>query len=381
MKSSMSTFRGSRLLEALEARAISSTSLATMIGVTKGAVSQYISQTNMPSAAIVAKICSVLNLPAHFFTAVVPPEPEPRLFWRSRAAATKNARLTVGRRYQWFRLITSLIENYVDFPASRFPDFRCPDDPTMLRDDDIEEFATRTRRHWNLGDGPINNIVGLIENHGGVVVRNELGDERLDAFSDWDTGGLGRGYIILGTEKGCAVRSRFNALHELGHLIFHRNVPDRLRNTAEIHVLMEHQANRFAGAFLLPAATFPGEVYSASLDSLVQLKPRWLVAIAAMVMRLADLEVISDGKKSYLMSEISRRGWRKREPLDDILIPEEPKLLKRSIDFLLDSGATRMEEMILRTHFSQSDIEKLVGISEGYLAEPPPPLKISLRTN
>jgi Zn-dependent peptidase ImmA (M78 family)/transcriptional regulator with XRE-family HTH domain len=367
----MHALQGKRLLEALEARAISSTTLATLIGVSKGAVSQYISETSSPGPVTMGKICAVLNLPIHFFTTELPDDEEPRLFWRSRASATKLARSTVCQRYKWFRQIVSLMETYVDFPAANFPDFKCPEDPTMLKASDIEAIASHTRRHWRLGDGPISSIVGLIENNGGVVVRNELGDERLDAFSDWDSGGARRGYIVLGTEKHSAVRSRFDACHELGHLVLHRNVPIRLCNRPEIHSLIEQQANRFAGAFLLPAATFPAEVYSASLDSLVRLKERWAVAISAMVMRLSDLETISDNQKVYLMSGLSARGWRRQEPLDDVIIPEQPKLLKRSLDLILDSGQMQMEEMILRTHLSQADIEKLLGVTPGYLAEPP----------
>jgi hypothetical protein len=68
-----------------------------------------------------------------------------------------------------------------------------------------------------------------------------------------------------------------------------------------------------------------------------------------MVMRLAELELIREDEKRNLFIQISRKQWRKREPLDDELKTEEPKFLKRSIDLLLEKGMTCAEEMVLAT--------------------------------
>lgn len=264
----------------------------------------------------------------------------------------------------------------MQFPPADFPDFDGPCDPAALLPTDIEAFATRLRRFWGLGDGPISNVVALLENHGAVVARNELGDERLDAFSEWDGG---RCFIILGSDKESAVRSRLDVCHELAHMLLHRNVPENLANQPAIHKLMEWQATRFASAFLLPATTFSAEVYAASAESLISLKRRWRVSVAAMVMRLSDMGRISDLQKSHLMIQISRRGWRKREPFDDQIPAEQPLLLRRSVDLLLEQGLIQAEELVLRTHYSQADIEKLLGLTVGYLNEPSPPLNLGLR--
>ncbi|MEL7937698.1 ImmA/IrrE family metallo-endopeptidase [Pseudomonas delhiensis] len=46
--------------------------------------------------------------------------------------------------------------------------------------------------------------------------------------------------------------------------------------------MMEDQAHRFAGVFLLPAETFAADVRSSvTLDSLLLLKQRWGVSVAA----------------------------------------------------------------------------------------------------
>jgi Zn-dependent peptidase ImmA (M78 family) len=143
--------------------------------------------------------------------------------------------------------------------------------------------------------------------------------------------------------------------------------------------LIEDQAHRFAGAFMLPSVSFPAEVYAASLDSLLHLKPRWRMSIGAMAARLRNLSMIGEDKYRQLRIGMSRKGWTNREPLDDELEPEEPRLLKRSIDLLLDQGMLSPESLERQTMIRAADIEKLFGLTPGYLDEPPPPLSFPLR--
>lgn len=379
MRLNTSSFQGSRLREAREARALSAVYLAGALGVSKSSVSQYEAGVQSPSAAVMAKMCDVLQLPSHFFTTPREPRRSPALFWRSQSAAVKQAKDSISARYRWFRDVVNTLMNYVEFPAPNMPDLKPPADPSAIRHEDIERYATETRRYWKLGDGPISNVVWLIENNGGIVVRNELGDERLDAFSDWERDGSWRCFIVLGTDKQSAVRSRFDAAHELGHVVLHRNVPEATRNQPAMHKLIETQADRFASAFLLPSATYPAEVYAPSLQSLLHLKPRWRVSVGGQIMRLHERGMLSDERKRQLWIQMSRQGWHRKEPLDNELAPEEPRLLKRAVDMVLDQGVTRREELELLTHYRPADIEKLLGVSEGYLDDPAEPLTLNWR--
>ena len=208
-----------------------------------------------------------------------------------------------------------------------------------------------------------------------VVVRNELGDH-LDAFSDWDYLGSSRLFVVLGTDKHSAVRSRFNAGHELAHAILHRNVPEDVANRREMHSLMEHQANRFAAAFHMPESTFTSEVYSRSLDSLLLLKKRWRVSVQAMIMRLHHLEEINERDKRRMFIQMSRRRWRTQEPFDRELKSEQPNLLRRALDVLLDNHTIDKDRIVLHVGVFPPDIESALGLPTGYLnAEDHVPLK------
>jgi len=53
---------------------------------------------------------------------------------------------------------------------------------------------------------------------------------------------------VLASDKGDAAVSRFDAAHELGHLIMHHDAEPG-------DLYMERQADAFAAAFLMPAET------------------------------------------------------------------------------------------------------------------------------
>jgi Zn-dependent peptidase ImmA (M78 family) len=282
--------------------------------------------------------------------------------------ATKAARTRAERRYGWFREIVAYLKRFIHFPAVKFPDFGLPADPTKITSDQIEQLASEVRRAWNLGDGPISNVTWLLENNGAVVARHRLDADKLDAFSEWDAA-EGRSYVILGADKCSAARSRYDAGHELGHMVLHRSVPKMDFAKGELFKLMEDQAHRFTGAFLLPERAFSEDFYSPSLDALAALKPKWKVSIAFMVKRSRNLGLISDEQERRLFINRSRRGWRQREPLDDTLEPELPRFVRRSIELLIDKGVVARHDIPFQLALTPGDIEELAGLRPGYLTE------------
>ena len=174
-------------------------------------------------------------------------------------------------------------------------------------------------------------------------------------------------YIVLNSEKVVAVRSRFNVAHELGHLILHRNIPPGCLTRPEIFDVVERQAHAFASAFLMPAKTFSNDAVAPSLEGFRSLKSKWKVSIQAMIVRAEDLGLLPPEKSGRIWPNLARRGWRKLEPLDDVMISEQPRLLQRSLDLILGNRAASLSELTHHTALSQLDIEDLLGLQRGYL--------------
>ena len=345
--------------------------LADVLGVTRQAVSQYEKGHQSPAPNVMRRISEVLRLPLHRFLRPVSEQPVGTIHYRSLKSSAKSFRTRAERRYGWLKEIVTYLRLFVKFPEVRFPDFEVPKNPEELSDPIIEDLASQTRRFWGLGDGPISNTLWLLENNGAIIVRHELFANKLDAFSEWSTGDS-TPYIVLGSDKASAVRSRFDLAHELAHVVLHRPVQTRLHENSPLYKEMEAQAHRFAGAFLFPERSFASEFINGSLDSFLALKAKWRVSVQAMIRRASHLGLISEKREKQLWINLTSRGWKTSEPLDDTLEPEQPRFLKRSFDLITESGLVPKHQIPFELAMHSKDIEELIGLSSGYFDESPP---------
>lgn len=111
------------------------------------------------------------------------------------------------------------------------------------------------------------------------------------------------------TRPRAGERLRFDAAHELGHLVLH------CEHGAPQGREAEQQAHRFAGALLMPrAAVLAANLHNASLDQLLRAKRTWRVAAMALAHRLHELGLLTDWRYREMCIELSRRGYRRSEP-------------------------------------------------------------------
>jgi Zn-dependent peptidase ImmA (M78 family)/DNA-binding XRE family transcriptional regulator len=366
MKKGTPDFIGARLKEAREARKLTAISLAELVGITRQAISQYENDLQSPRPDVLAKISAILGLPEKYFRTTLTISEHSAIFYRSMSAATKAVRLRGERRFLWLKMIVSYLEQFVQFPPLHYPEFGLTGDPNLISMEQVEELAAQARRFWNLGDNPIQNMTLLLEANGALVVREEFDARTLDAFSEFRQDD--RPYVFLGADKDSSVRSRFDAAHETAHALLHSKVLQSQVNKPSEFKLIEEQANRFAGAFLLPAAPFADDFYTANLDLLKSLKPKWKTSIATMIKRAQDLDLISEVQARLLWINLSRRGWRTEEPYDDELDIEKPTILRRAVELLISNEIQNREDILSRIPLSPRDIEGLTGLEPGYLS-------------
>ena len=367
MKSGTPGFVGARLREAREVRNLTAVALSEMLGVTPQAVSQYEGGKSSPSPEVLRGIAATVNLPEHFFLRAEREYERGTIFYRSMSSATKSARARAERRFSWLRDIVRYLTEFVELPESNFPNLNLPADPLHLSDEEIEEAAGEVRRYWGLRDGPISNMVLLLENQGAVIARDRLGADTLDGLSEFVAEDQ-RPYIIVGTDKGSPVRWRFDVAHELAHIVLHAGVATDRFSRPEQFKRIEQQAHRFAGAFLLPAAPFGEDLFAANLDALQAIKPKWKVSIGMMITRAHQLGFISDDATKKLWINASRRGWRRVEPYDESMEAEEPRLLRRAVELVLTEGAQTPEDVLSAMALPAVDVEALCGLPTGYLS-------------
>jgi Zn-dependent peptidase ImmA (M78 family)/transcriptional regulator with XRE-family HTH domain len=360
-------FVGWRLTEARQARGLNGTELADLIGVSPQSVSQYEHGKQSPSAEMLGLISDKLNIPLAYFIREVRQGEEKPIYWRGQTTANRAARDRAEIRLIWINEILNYLFGFFDFPPLDLPKFA--DTPRDFRDMDseyIEGIAELVRAHWRISDGPMPDLLLEMENNGIVVSRINVGAEKLDAFSQWSSV-YGIPFVILGRDKSSASRQRFDAAHELAHLILHVKVDPKRLNIAADYKIMEDQAHCFAGALLLPAQQFADDLWSPTLDGMLALKERWKVSVAAMIKRCVALEMISEESERRLWINYNRRGWRKSEPFDGKIEKERPRVLRRSINQLLSDGEQSVSQIISAIPLAPRDIEELCDLDRGTL--------------
>lgn len=355
-------FVAERLREALDVRCRTAKDVASTMGISTNSLSRYVRGRSAPQPTILNRLAAELQLPeAYFLRPTVSVGGSP-VFYRSLVAATKRARASAEVRYGWLRESWAYLQQHVQFPEVDFPDLNPPNDPEAISDQSVEQAANHVREVWGLGRGPIANMVKLLEAHGAIVTRVDLGSSRLDAFSQWAQP-ENRPFVVLNADKDTAVRSRWDAAHELGHMLLHRNVPLELLHRAEVFKRAEQQAHRFAGAFLLPADTFGRTVYVPTLSVLAMQKRIWGVSIAAMLKRMHQLRLISSEHATRIWRSYSRQGMRLREPGDDVYQPERPEVLRRAYEMMVRERVISRQQFLAALPFDQTELQTLLGLS------------------
>lgn len=365
MKRGVSGFRPERLNQALDARGMSQVQLATLADVSAGSISKWRNGLQEPTADALDKLAKAVNVkPEWFLRAATGFDTGIKLF-RSNASALKSARAYMSVRHDWSKELAAEFGEFVEYPEVNFP-VREYKDPNEVSDEDIEVAAAECRKIWKLGLGPVPDVVLAIENAGGIVVREATDKPRIEGVSSWCSVNE-RPFVYLNADKANGFRSRFDAAHELGHVILHRHVQEDVARAN--YRLMEDQAHYFAGAFLLPGETFANEVSGVpSLDTLLALKLRWKTSAAAMIKRLSVLEILDEQAELNLWKRRSARFGNKAEPYDDELTPEQPRLLKRAVTLLVEEGVNPRETIPDRVGLSAKDVEGLAGMPEDYFA-------------
>jgi Zn-dependent peptidase ImmA (M78 family) len=296
-------------------------------------------------------------------------------FWRSVQSKTNAERKSAKIKFEFVMEMLSFLSVYIEFPKLDIPSWDIPN-PLDLRRSQIEGFAGDLRRFWGMSDGPIGNMTWLLESKGIIVTTSFLDAIKLDAASDWsesDTPPI----VLLNRDAGSTARSRFDIAHELGHILLHRSVDRKLmQEETEYYKIIEKQAHTFAASFLFPSTAFRKEVVTVSLDHLLALKHKWKLSVQMMVHRADDIGMLSDHQKMRLWKNLSARGWRSREPLDDQMPPEEPMLLLEGFKALFDNGVASKSEVLAALPFSPSDLEQLCGANAGFFDESAPSVRI-----
>jgi len=327
-----------RLELARRRRGWTKTKLAQQVDVSTKSITNYESGDQQPTDATLARIADELGFPESFFA-----EPDVEAIIETAASFRSLASMTASQRHQALgagtlaMLIDEWIEQHFTRPAPTIP---------IVDTHDPEQAAEIVRVEWDLGHRPIPNMVHLLERQGVRVFSLDEQGREVDAFSFWRNA---RPYVLLNTTKS-AEHSRFDAAHELGHIVLHR--------TGERGREAEHQANQFASGFLMPrASVLAAGLQHATLTTLIQRKAEWKVSVVALIYRLHAVGVLTDWQYRSLCIAASKKGYRTNEPKS--VQRETSQVLEKVLDYLRTQGIHR-REIAKSVHLTIDDFDRLV---------------------
>jgi len=316
---------GDRIRQAREYCGLTQAELARKVGVNQSAIAHLESGRNVPTPDLLADIAEKTGFLASFFEKELTYEfPVGTLAFRARSSLTAKE---INQAHQH----ASVLFEHVQKMAERFfiPDVKLP-----VTNEGFAKAAAITRTAFGISPNtPIGKLLITSEKNGIFVLALSIVLKKIDAFSTWAEISTERPVIVISSGRP-SDRIRFSVAHELGHLVMHKTVINRVAE-------MERDADKFAAAFLLPEKAMRYEVHSpVTLTSIARLKLRWGVSMQALIHRAYDLDIITNRQYRYLFEQLSQRGWRVREPSNLNLPEEKPRLVAKMIEQLYGNSDT-----------------------------------------
>lgn len=353
----------SRITAARRRKGWAASELARQLRVGRNTVNQWESGIREPQVAV-QRLAQVLEVPEAFL-------------FLERIEATSSKAITYRKRSDIRRPVCDRAGFAIDFahkdllpmledvlrilPANVLPDMGGVE-PSLA--------AKEVRAMWGAKNAPIKNIVTMIEAKGGRVFTTDDPSPSLSAFAKWVDN---EAYIILNTAIYDGCRQRFNAAHELGHLLLHREVDF---DQADYRTI-EREADCFASHLLLSDAFLNEAPPTFHPKSFFDLKPRWGASVGCMVRRLYDAKRFTDWQYQDANIWLSSQGYRSNpEPQAGAF--EESALHQAWVDKLTDADLSPRQviqrrglpedtvlQMIPAAKRMQSALESFCGLALG----------------
>lgn len=303
------------IILARESRGYTQKKLSKLLDVTQGRISKIEQGILMVPEDLLNKLCDKLGYPKGFFfePAFIYSPISP--FHRKRKSLPKKIQCQIEAEANIRRIHVNKLLRSAEIVDSKifYQD---------IEDFNItpEEVALKLRHYWKIPQGPINNVTKTLEDAGIIIIHCDFGTSLTDGFSFFVED---KPPIIFVNKNMPGDRLRFTLAHELGHIIMHC-VPTPT---------MEEEANKFASEFLMPEKEIKSYLSKLSLQKLANLKRRWKVSMAALIMRATTISAITQNQAQYLWMQLGKAGYRRKEPIE--ISKETPTIVKQLISLHL----------------------------------------------
>lgn len=319
----MLAFNGDRLTIARQYRCLTIEELSKKTGISTATIRKHESGKGLPTKENQKIYSQILNFPDSFWAAeCVEPLDVNNVSFRSfkrvpawvKGRAVAEAQIAVDIILKWLNKRFYL----PDVSFCQLPEKMSPD-----------EAAKYLRTFWDIGCLPVEHLFHFLEGKGIRIFSFTQNIKSLDACSFWTQDDQP---VILIDNTRSGERVRFSLMHEIGHLLMHKD--NLVHNKEE-----EEEADAFASSFLMPQPVFSQNAPTPEkYDLLVAYKHYWGVSMSALIYRMHKLKLISDWNYRSKMVSLSKEVGRCGEPAP--IQPETPSLWLKVVEVLKKHGET-----------------------------------------
>lgn len=327
-------------------REMTQSDLATALGVTQPAVSQWEKGLRVPEPEQIERIAEALDVLPMSLTDSSVAMTTP-MFRASGVNSKRDERRIEGRIEQARLAVSRILGEVVFNPTLPWPSTHDP------LSSDPDEAATNLRRVWRIPPGPIRDLTAYIEAAGTVLFKVDFSHDKVDAAYAHPRRDATR-WIALNTLTTDGARQRLTVAHELGHAVLHHwdafNVPTEDEREA--------QAFAFSLALLVPADEFSLDIAYTRRRwaDFLRLRQKWGVSAAALARRAHHLGLVKKDAYRNINIERRRRGQWNREPGEVAL--ERPAIF--------DDGVTVLRH---QARWTNDDFASAAGLPYHRLAD------------
>jgi Zn-dependent peptidase ImmA (M78 family)/transcriptional regulator with XRE-family HTH domain len=309
---------GERIKQARELSGLTQADLAQKIGMRQSTIAQIEAGAYLPSESVLEAIAIHTGFELGFLRQDKPPAEFPigSFLYRSQAGVSSKDKARAHRAAQLMFEIAELMRAQLK------------NIPVLLpRTSEPSEIAAQIVRA-SLGFSPesvIPNLLNAVERAGVMILNLPLEIKGLDGFSAW----VGTNHdipIICLISGKLGYRKRFTLAEEICHLVKHNPLRCTVKDADE-------EARHFVGELLLPEEVMRDEITSpVTLSGLVSSREKHRVSLQFLIGRIFDLGIVSQNQYRYLMMQVSSRGWRTKEPGDEDVPQEQPRMFAKMVE-------------------------------------------------
>lgn len=365
-------FYGEKLQQLRELEGLSRKDLSRKLNVSEQTVGQYENNQIAPRLDILHEMKDLFQVDIEYL--MTPSFLKERVISESNVAyrtKDKNSRKKTRLELMYITFADFFISYFGNFAKLKQDNFNELKKASDIQKHQIKDISTRigkiailTRHFIRLNNN--RDLMFKLENLGINILEKNLGRE-IDAYSGYTRNG--KPYIVLGTIRKSAVRRNFDLAHELGHLLLHDDQDMAILNEKETREL-DKQADTFASQFLLPEKEFKDDFQNISKpsnpDSYTELKKKYFTSIAALEYRAYKLKLLSPQQNHYFWAQMTKKGYRSNEPLDNVIPPIKPGKVKAVLEFLLDKNIINVHDLTDTFHIKLDFLIKLFDLKSNF---------------